>query len=130
MQISFVAGYNLGTLYYLKMAYFYWNITMYLLFICISYCAFVWFNKWIHWSEMHGFDNCKTAILGSPISNKIWVIKTLIQREGRNNMETPHVQNRHYCIPFFCSECLVTVLYLKKHKHKTNNISPTNIPEP
>jgi hypothetical protein len=33
----------------------------------------------------------KTAMLVSPISNEIWVIKTLKQREGRNTKETPHV---------------------------------------
>jgi len=39
---------------------------------------------------MHGFDNFKTTTLGSPISNEIWVIKTLKQTEGRNNKEIPH----------------------------------------
>lgn len=64
---------------------------MSLLFIRISHCAFVWFNKSIHWAEVHGFDNFKTAIVGSPISNEMWDIKSLKQREGRNNKETPHV---------------------------------------
>ena len=30
-----------------------------LLFICIRYCEFGWFNKQVHSSEMHRLDNFK-----------------------------------------------------------------------
>jgi len=80
----FVAGCNPGILYFVKEVYFYRNMLQMCLYCYIQYilyCASGWFNKRIHWYEMHEIDDnlkkfctvsyCHKSCFSNPISSII-----------------------------------------------------------